>query len=198
MLAVTFTFKVIAQLPDGSPNCCIFFPLCLKHAGGKRKGDQWWDLIDQLYKWVSEPHQWARWIFHTPSSACALQTHDHFLSPSVKEIGSNDPLLIDAFQVFEAHWKSNWSQRRRARFDLPGCWCRPTRRSKMAVQNTVHRQNVFQNFPVSFLWNVKLKNWCPFLRLVVHRQNLKIVFFLFRILRNVQFPKIYDALLKPN
>jgi hypothetical protein len=45
----------------------------------------------------------------------------------------------------------------------------------MAVQNAIHRQNVFQNFPVSFLCNVNAKNWCPFHWFVVHRQNLKIV-----------------------
>ena len=45
----------------------------------------------------------------------------------------------------------------------------------MAVQNAIHRQNVFQNFPVSFLCNVNAQNWCPFDWFVVHRQNLKIV-----------------------
>lgn len=45
----------------------------------------------------------------------------------------------------------------------------------MAVNNAIHRQNVFQNLSVAFLGDVNTKNWCTFELLMVHRQNLKIV-----------------------
>ena len=44
----------------------------------------------------------------------------------------------------------------------------------MAVKNTIHRQNVFQNLSVGSFADVDPQNCSASVNLVVHRQNLKI------------------------